>query len=1215
MENEAREGLTGPTEPVYSVLPHPSGAPRADFGRFELLRLLGEGAMGMVFEARDTQSGATVALKAMRVADAGLLYRLKQEFRAIADVRHPNLVRLYELHSVDGLWFFTMERIEGVPLNRWVRPRPAGFDEQRVRSAFAQLWSGISAIHERGTLHRDLKPSNVLVTSSGRVVILDFGLASNSRPGGIAVTPESVIAGTPAYMAPEQKAGLDIGRPSDWYAMGVMLYEALTGERPTADQRSPSALSSEVPADLDALCQRLLATDAQQRPSGAEIAVALSVPPLGTRLRSGTRPFVGRHDELARLQDALRATDTGVPVVAWVAGTSGIGKTALVERFAAIAAANACVLYGRCHEREAVPYKALDGLIDQLCRHLRGMHPAEIAAVMPRDAAVLAQVFPVLMQVVAFREAVRDAGATSERHDQRRRAIVALKELLRRLALGRPLVIVIDDMHWGDLDSAHLLGALLCPPDVPSILLVGCYRAEEARDAAFLHQLFSAFEDAGVSTTRISIGPLDPIESEQLASELLDHAALESIAKVVREAAGVPFFIGELVHYVQQAASAHVALDLEGVLAARVAHLPASAQRLLALVALAARPLPVSMARALVMNFDDAIHLLSIARMVRVSSEGTLTAYHDRIREHVSNALEPDTACEYHRLLAQAFECVAEVDDEALAAHWSSAGDTARAVKHAIVAAQRAADQLAFDRAAELYATALRSPPESDRLSLLKRRADALASSGRGPQAGDCYLEAAGCAAPDEQLRLRARAAEMYLTSGNVAEGLAVVRPLLKAVGLKYPEHPRSVMASAILDHFHLRMFGVRPADRVATPEELLRVDVCLSVAIGLICLDEGRGLGMALRGLRLAVKSGDAVRVCRALPMYAFLVRSTNPHARQAALGYFETSRAMAEALGDASLMIWSDAVSAISEMADCEWDTCLAKTKRLAEPSSKARLRGFALFTVHYAEQAALAFRGDMSVLNLRAVEYMHEGRARGDLWETGFALVFRAWARLAGGESATTIMDLEGSVAAWSARVHAHEHYEHTVSSLEALARMVWMYALLYRGETQAAHDQLEALWPRLVARKLLHTHAWSAVFHTLRGGILLTRLRTSNDSVRIAKLIGQCIRPLRKLQLPRWSKAAAHMLEAGLLCNRGERDAALVALRSAATGFETEAMYLHASACQRRWGELNGDAEGERAVADADRQMLSHGVKDPVSWTRAYAPGFDSLRDSL
>src|SRR5688572_7318792 len=172
--------------------------PELLFGRFEPRALLGEGSSGRVWRVRDRTLGAELALKELIGLGAPALLRFKAEFRSLADVHHPNLVRLHELFEQDGRWAFSMELVEGTDFGAWVRPGGAA-DHSRLCAALLSLTAGLSALHGLGYTHRDVKPSNVRVSTEGRVVLLDFGL----------ITPEGESSSGPAsgtleYMAPEQ---------------------------------------------------------------------------------------------------------------------------------------------------------------------------------------------------------------------------------------------------------------------------------------------------------------------------------------------------------------------------------------------------------------------------------------------------------------------------------------------------------------------------------------------------------------------------------------------------------------------------------------------------------------------------------------------------------------------------------------------------------------------------------------------------------------------------------------------------------------------------------------------------------------------------------------------------------------------------------------------------------------------------------------------------
>src|ERR1700682_2071611 len=395
--------------------------PEEEFGgteRFAIEGGLGAGAFGVVYRAFDRERNASVALKTLRGADVEALYRLKQEFRSLQGIAHPNLVELHELLEDAGQWFFTMELVEGQNFLDHVwgiaasepspTPSPAAagastlsrehasderadddrgqavfsplrahslpLNADRLRIALRQAGGGMRALHVAGKLHRDIKPSNILVSREGRVVLLDFGLVTelaNPHP-----ERRLSLVGTPSYMSPEQGTGGPVTEASDWYSLGVMLFEALTGRRPfegdfvemmwEKQHRAPAApsdLSLGIPEDLDRLCRDLLRGNPKERPTGEEILRRLAGPrprrstaitPASARLA----PFVGRQSHLAALEAAYHATRRTGVVTVYVHGSSGTGKTVLVRRFLdGLRREDAVVLTGRRYERESVPYK------------------------------------------------------------------------------------------------------------------------------------------------------------------------------------------------------------------------------------------------------------------------------------------------------------------------------------------------------------------------------------------------------------------------------------------------------------------------------------------------------------------------------------------------------------------------------------------------------------------------------------------------------------------------------------------------------------------------------------------------------------------------------------------------------------------------------------------------------------------------------------------
>ena len=446
--------------------------------------------------------------------DADRLHKFRREFRALSETNHPHLVgmQMLEYDDQEELWFFTMELVEGTDFLSHVRP-DGKLKENRLRHALPQLVSGISALHARHIVHRDLKPSNVMVDHNGRVVILDFGLVVElqRRLGETISQSSGQFAGTLRYAAPEQLSG-QRQAAVDWYAVGVMVYEALTGQPPfdgtTADLivqkqtlEAPKLTGRpDLPDDLSSIVDQLLSRDPDERPVGSAIASTLSsVIPLSTtesedltalpNTEEPNIPLVGRETQLAQL-DAARAQwlDQRRPTTVLVSGLSGEGKTTLIDKFLQPLRqeGKTLVLSGRCYDRESVPYKAIDGLIDALSGWLMRRTRDDVANWLPEDIGMLAQLFPVMRRVKEIAELDLTLIQRLDPKQTRQRAFGALKQLLVRICDSTPLVMFIDDLQWGDADSADALMALMSQPNPPAVLLLAGFRRDEAAESGVL---------------------------------------------------------------------------------------------------------------------------------------------------------------------------------------------------------------------------------------------------------------------------------------------------------------------------------------------------------------------------------------------------------------------------------------------------------------------------------------------------------------------------------------------------------------------------------------------------------------------------------------------------------------------------------------------------------------------------------------------------------
>jgi eukaryotic-like serine/threonine-protein kinase len=210
-------------------------------GRYEILQLLGEGGMGAVYKAADRTLDRFVALKVIRpemASNPAILARFKQELLLSHQVTHRNVIRIYDLGEADGVMFITMEFIEGKDLRSLIREKVKFTPEEAVE-VIQQVCQALDAAHSVGIIHRDLKPQNIMQDPAGRILVMDFGLARTFQGDGM--TQTGAIVGTMEYMSPEQALGKDLDQRSDIFALGLILFELLTGKTPF---HADSALAS-----------------------------------------------------------------------------------------------------------------------------------------------------------------------------------------------------------------------------------------------------------------------------------------------------------------------------------------------------------------------------------------------------------------------------------------------------------------------------------------------------------------------------------------------------------------------------------------------------------------------------------------------------------------------------------------------------------------------------------------------------------------------------------------------------------------------------------------------------------------------------------------------------------------------------------------------------------------------------------------------------------
>ncbi len=982
--------------------------------RFQPLSRLGTGGMGVVYEVLDRERQIRVALKAPLRWGGEDISRLKNEFRARQDLDHPNLVRLGELFEQEGRWFFTMELVEGVDLLSYVRPQeaatrpadpaaatpppgqkpsrealkrgleaqrrtlqPIAFDEQRLRAAFSQLTQGLLALHRASKVHRDIKPSNVLVTGDGRTVLLDFGLSAHL---GEQADPDEEEPGTALYMAPEKERG----PAADWYSLGVVLFQALTGRLPftgegdelLAAKRAqeaprPSALVPSVPQDLDELCHALLRRAPSERPDGAQILRVLR-PDAPPEVRSQPAPptFVGRKGELAQLRAALARARQGTPCAVFIEGESGMGKSALLQEFTqglAVSGEPVTVLAGRCYERESVPYKGLDGVMETLSLWLRRWPDSELAALLSSiNLGVLVQVFPTLEWLLARQKVRAVEREPLQPHAERGLVLGALHELFRALAGRQPLVLAIDDLQWASQDSLEPLSQMIRPPSQAAILLVATVQTPAApgpdapSPAPPEHVAFGRKGFQGDVQT-ITLGRLPPQDATALARAHLGNVQDSGPRPeaVAAETGGHPLFIEELSkHLSQHPGVLPERLGLDETLGAKISVLEPMLRRLLDLVALAGIPIGQDVLAWAIGEGDVSMQLAALraARLVRTAGD-TAEPYHNRIRQVVLQRLSPKERRAGHKKLATALEALrgpapslgeltslearelreVELAFE-LAYHLDAADEPKRAFPYALLAAEAARKRFAIKLAERFARIAVRgsvhaSPQERQRL--LEGLGKVFLFQGRHEEANACLREALGL--PDsavDKARLHRWLGEVAFQQEKWAAAIEQWERGLRLLGLRLP-HLSTRLSIAVEDV--RRHLGERPPGTASRREELLAVQLLSRLSGAQLYYGNNRLAFWAhLRSLHLAERHPRTPELAVAYANHGMFTALRAPYAE--AWPFAERALAINLELGDtlgacnAHLMAGTTAyLCAVLEEARVQLERAISEFERL--------------------------------------------------------------------------------------------------------------------------------------------------------------------------------------------------------------------------------------------------------------------------------------------
>lgn len=913
---------------------------------FRVIRELGEGGMGRVLQAEDLEvpsCPSEVALKVAQTSDSTQWTRLEAEFTKLVDFLHPSVARVYKLKMLPGappLCCISMQLVVGMTFGSWWlaargaragRVSVMGSDDaaplDRLRSVLKQIAEGISALHAAGIVHGDLKPGNLLVRPDDSVAIVDFGLASLLNRDAVSHHTR-VFGGTPVYAAPEQVLG-DILPQSDWYSFGVLLFRALTGVLPfdqithsrewtelrlRQERFDPEALRPQLvdcPADLAELCLALMHPEPLCRPAAEDVTRLLGASP-PTQLRTPRRSaLIGRDAELAALTLAQdRASQARVLVR--IHGDSGTGKTELVQQFLNGPTRDALIVFQHsCNHDDYTPFKVIRHLVLDIVRYLESLYYSEVQLLKPNGVADLTALFPELRGIKENAWDNHDGAELADWRAYAEPALRSLAQLLERIGEQRRALVTLflDDLQWGDASGVEMLGLVISAFRRSGLLILASYCSDEQSTSPALRKLTQLVEAGAVGeVVDIEVRPLPPEHALTMLQQQLqlEHVwSDEELLRICSETGGNPAVLLLLAAQISRTRREdRDRASLEATLRSRIAGMPLSRRRLLELIALAGRPLPlpvlVQAAQASGVDAGDwqfDVSELRGMRLIRIRfaasshmtdapsaltpatgeaagasgwleiQERQLDTANDPVRQRVLSTLDKQARIQRYRCLAQALEDH-DWDDPGFLYHtYLKAKERSSAARLAGRAARWAMTAGDFTHAIRFCRRALLLGTEEglERIQLRVLLGEAIGRSGRSARAAQVFLALAGELKGMPRFDLLQRAVEHHLYAGEVDAAIALLKSCASELGLKFPLTP----AGALVRYVQLRAKiwqrgqDFTPCHEARIEERnLLLIDGYYSLTRGFAFVDPWRAAGFQLQHLLLALDAGDPYRV-----------------------------------------------------------------------------------------------------------------------------------------------------------------------------------------------------------------------------------------------------------------------------------------------------------------------------------------------------------------
>lgn len=935
--------------------------------------------------------------------------------------------------------------------------------------------------------------------------------------------------------------------------------------------------------------------------------------------------FIGRQRELAALWEAFAQADRRQPIASLVYGEPGVGKTTIMNHFLSSLRSShpdALVLTAACDPICPKPFQVINIILDTLCSQLQGMSSGQAPLYKLKYAEFLLRIFPELGQHKVLAPASTAETKAIDANEQLYMAFLGLRELITLLAESHPVVLFIDNIQWVDADSIRQLRSLLHPPGAPSICMLasldtstGTWDAkQEARQVA---QQFPR------NVSEIEVSTLSMEEARELSLSMLDASTGESnvpnerlAQDIARESRGHPLFIQQLIS--QMRTNNQWAFipgqDLSQVLRNRLSTLKSSARNLVELVSVSGTHISQSNAATAagltsseLTQHADMLCRSDLLRTRDNHTVGDLAPSHECIRTITLDQLPVDERTRWHQRLAHALKDNESVEPELLSLHFEGAGDTASAAKYARIAAARAEEALAFDRAAGLYRKAVDgwSGDYEERRRLQIRLGDTLARTGRGYKAGQAFLNAVAGAEAHQALDLEQRAGEQLLRAGHIEDGLASMNRVLSSLGMRMPKTSRGALISLLFRRLQIRLRGLRFKERRESQlpaAQLVRVDTCRAVGQILSTIDHIVGADFNTRYVLEALSAGEIRRVLYALATEAsFVAASGGIQSR-----YFRKIISEVESL----LKRRDEPMARVYLATNVSLGAFMSGEWRIARESSEHAESLFGITAAGMTWEVtfirslilwSLYYLGELDEMAQRVPAVVQGALDRGDLYTASHMLMGLpniVWLNQEGPQRARH--HISAVMRRWSSKGFHLQHY---------YAMLAETNIDLYQGEGIRAYERISTDWPSLHRSLLLQLPSVGSEGRHLRARSALAAA-VEADTLMQKSLLSQAEKDAKYLTRRKqgWTGALALLIRAAVANIKGDTKKAIHQLESAVKELETCEMRLYAAAAHLRLSKMISGEEGAAHLEKATSFMSKQGVSEPQQMAAMLLPGF-------